>query len=51
MLTDLVKYLRLIVVLELQRGADGKFYIKRQEDFYQPDMCVLVSRLPLLSVR
>ncbi|PWN88650.1 hypothetical protein FA10DRAFT_281115 [Acaromyces ingoldii] len=27
---------RLIVVLFLQRGADGKFYIKRQEDYYEP---------------
>ena len=29
---------RLIVVLFLQRGADGRFYIKRQEDYYQPQM-------------
>ncbi|KAN0066541.1 hypothetical protein ACQY0O_000635 [Thecaphora frezii] len=29
---------RLIVVLQLQRGADGKFYVKRQEDFYEPQV-------------
>ncbi|KAK0556752.1 hypothetical protein OC846_000940 [Tilletia horrida] len=26
---------RLVVVLTLQRGQDGKFYVKRQEDIYQ----------------
>ncbi|CAD6884569.1 unnamed protein product [Tilletia controversa] len=26
---------RLVVVLTLQRGQDGKFYVKRQEDLYQ----------------
>ncbi|CEH13503.1 hypothetical protein CBOM_01423 [Ceraceosorus bombacis] len=29
---------RLIVVLFLQRGADGRFYIKRQEDYYEPQV-------------
>ncbi|KAE8215704.1 hypothetical protein CF327_g1062 [Tilletia walkeri] len=29
---------RLVVVLTLQRGQDGKFYIKRQEDLYQPQV-------------
>ncbi|PWN32972.1 uncharacterized protein FA14DRAFT_174618 [Meira miltonrushii] len=28
--------LRSIIVLYLQRGADGRFYVKRQEDYYQP---------------
>ena len=28
--------LRSIIVFYLQRGADGRFYVKRQEDYYQP---------------
>ncbi|PWN53360.1 hypothetical protein IE53DRAFT_181428 [Violaceomyces palustris] len=29
---------RLVVVLQLQRGADGRFYVKSQEDFYEPQV-------------
>ncbi|EPQ31947.1 uncharacterized protein PFL1_00146 [Pseudozyma flocculosa PF-1] len=39
---------RLIVVLQLQRGADGKFYVKRQEDFYEPQVLPF-GLLPLLG--
>jgi len=37
----------LIVVLFLQRGADGRFYIKRQEDYYDPTVYVVVPPPPL----
>lgn len=38
---------RLIVVLFLQRGADGKFYIKRQEDYYEPQTWVTFPRFTI----
>ncbi len=29
---------RIVVALQLQRGADGKFYIKSQQDLYAPQV-------------
>lgn len=29
---------RIVVALQLQRGADGKFYIKSQHDLYAPQV-------------
>lgn len=29
---------RILVVLSLHKGADGLFYVNRQEDFYEPQV-------------
>lgn len=34
----IAKDARIVVALQLQRGADGKFYVKSQEDLYAPQV-------------